>query len=298
MSDMISLLNDLSYIPSNKNKMSQLKEILVRQLMKRLKLNVMSLKSDMPVPTRSYTPVVTEMNWHSTGKCTEPGKMQHPVNGRAWKNFDTKPLIDDLKVLWALKGIETIDVATGQKFNMRAMVLWIINDFLARSSLSGWSRQGYKACLTCNKDTLFVRVLGKTAYVVHRRFLKKPHKWRKSLEFNKAFKGEPIRPWWLFPFERFMKKLKGYVRNKAKPEGSITKGYVAEEALTFNTAKARQDLKSLGIRSGLWLGQTKNEKCSKPQAAYSFTPENKKSFVSSSKELNYQMGSGPTSCTK
>nr|GFB48876.1 hypothetical protein [Tanacetum cinerariifolium] len=29
-----------------------------------------------------------EMTWHATGKCTEPGKMQHPVDGRAWKNFD------------------------------------------------------------------------------------------------------------------------------------------------------------------------------------------------------------------
>ncbi|GJZ38007.1 hypothetical protein Tco_0584198 [Tanacetum coccineum] len=48
-----------------------------------------------------------------------------------------RPLIDDLKVLWAKPGVETIDVATGLKFNMRAMVLWTINDFPARSSLSG-----------------------------------------------------------------------------------------------------------------------------------------------------------------
>ncbi|GJZ69827.1 hypothetical protein Tco_0633377 [Tanacetum coccineum] len=47
------------------------------------------------------------------------------------------PLIDDLKDLWALKCVETIDVATSQKFNMRAMVLWTINDFHAQSSLSG-----------------------------------------------------------------------------------------------------------------------------------------------------------------
>ncbi|GKF71853.1 RNA-directed DNA polymerase, eukaryota, partial [Tanacetum coccineum] len=80
--------------------------------------------------------------------------------------------------------VETIDVATGLKFNVRAMVLWTINDFPARSSLSGWSGQGYKACPTCNEDTPSVRVLGKTAYVGHRRFLKKPHKWRRSLEFN------------------------------------------------------------------------------------------------------------------
>ncbi|GJS00375.1 B3 DNA binding domain-containing protein [Tanacetum coccineum] len=43
---------------------------------------------------------------------------------------------------------------------------------------------GYLACPICNEDTPSVRVLGKTAYVGHRRFLKKPHKWRRSLEFN------------------------------------------------------------------------------------------------------------------
>ncbi|GKF36333.1 retrotransposon gag domain, retroviral aspartyl protease [Tanacetum coccineum] len=31
-----------------------------------------------------------ETSWHATGKYTEPGKMQHPVDGRAWKNFDTQ----------------------------------------------------------------------------------------------------------------------------------------------------------------------------------------------------------------
>ncbi|GKC42837.1 hypothetical protein Tco_1060559, partial [Tanacetum coccineum] len=105
-----------------------------------------------------------------------------------------RPLIDDLKVLWANPGVETIDVATGLKFNMRAMVLWTINDFPAQSSLSGWSGQGYKACPISNEDTPSVRVLGKTAYVGHRRFLKKPHKWRRSLEFNgETENGDPPR---------------------------------------------------------------------------------------------------------
>ncbi|GJZ47170.1 zinc finger, PHD-type containing protein [Tanacetum coccineum] len=100
----------------------------------------------------------------------------------------------DLKDLWVLKGVETIDVATGQKFNMRAMVLWTINDFLARSSLSGWNGQGYKACPTCNEDTPSMRVLGKTTYVGHRRFLKKPYKWRMSLDFyGETEDGDPPR---------------------------------------------------------------------------------------------------------
>jgi len=35
--------------------------------------------------------------------------------------------------------------------------------------------------------------------------------------------------------ERYPGKLKFYVRNKAQAEGSIAKGYMVEEALTFYT---------------------------------------------------------------
>ena len=38
---------------------------------------------------------------------------------------------------------------------------------------------------------------------------------------------------WMYPIERFLKKLKEYVRNRARPEGSIAEGYVVDEALTF-----------------------------------------------------------------
>ncbi|GJZ94986.1 hypothetical protein Tco_0667189, partial [Tanacetum coccineum] len=338
-----------------------------------------------------------DMIWHATGKCTEPGKMQHPVDGGAWKKFDTKypdfakeprnvrlglaadgfnpfgnlsqaysmwpvilttynlppwlcmkessfmltllipgpkspgkdidvylrPLIEDLKVLWDRKGVETIDVASGQKFNMRAMVLWTINDFPARSSLSGWSGQGYKACPTCNEDTPSVRVLSKTAYVGHRRFLKKPHKWRRSLEFNgqtdntdppKEFGRDVI----LAQLDRLPTRVKGKhpshggvkIKRNVHVELNWTKRSIFYEleywsflslrhnldimhieknvleailnTLLMNdkskdTAKARQDLQMLGIRSGLWLGQTKNGKCLKPQAAFPH-PEDHKSF--------------------
>ncbi|GJX78188.1 putative reverse transcriptase domain-containing protein [Tanacetum coccineum] len=51
----------------------------------------------------------------------------------------------------------------------------------ARSSLSGWTRQGYFTCPTCNLDSPSVRVRGKTAYVGHKRFLHKN---------KKAFNGQ------------------------------------------------------------------------------------------------------------
>ncbi|GJS87063.1 hypothetical protein Tco_0769699 [Tanacetum coccineum] len=308
------------------------------------------------------------MIWHATGKCKEPGKMQHPVDGRAWKNFDTnnlsqaysmwlvilttynlpprlcmkessfmltllihgpkspgkdidvylRPLIEDLKVLWDRKGVETIDVTSGQEFNMRAMVLWTINDFPARSSLSGWSRQS------------------------HIRFLKKPHKWRSSREFNgqtdnrdppKEFGRDEI----LAQLDRLPTRLTGKhpsyggvkIKRNVLVELNWTKRSIFYEleywsfltlrhnldimhieknvleailnTLLMNdkskdTAKARQDLQRLGIRSGLWLGQTKNGKCLKPQAAYSFTPEDRKKFCQFIKGVKLPDGFG--SCFK
>ncbi|GKC84187.1 putative mitochondrial protein [Tanacetum coccineum] len=122
----------------------------------------------------------------------------------------------------AVYGVETIDVATGQKFNIRAMVLWTINDFPARSSLSGWIGQGYKACPTCNEDTPSMRVLGKTAYVGHRRFLKKPHKWRRSLEFNGEIEdGDPPRKFNRDQIQAQLARLPTRVKGKHPSYGGV-----------------------------------------------------------------------------
>ncbi|KAD7478319.1 hypothetical protein E3N88_01455 [Mikania micrantha] len=326
-----------------------------------------------------------DMTWHHTGRSTD-GMMRHPVDGKAWQEFDKKypnfakeprnvrlglaadgfnpfgnmsqtysmwpvvlttyntppwPLVDELKTLW-IDGVQMRDASTKTVFTMRAALLWTINDYPARSSLSGWSGQGYKACPTCNADTPSCPVTNKIAFIGHRRFLTKNHKWRDSLLFNgkketrdppkpltnilmlkqlqslpnrvpgkhpshggvkrkratylaanvsiaivdlctlfqklyarsldmkdmekakkevikilcnleliyppaffdimvhlvlhfpeEAILGGPLYMRWMYPFERYMKKLKAYVRNKARPEGSIAEGYVADEALTF-----------------------------------------------------------------
>ncbi|GJW56244.1 hypothetical protein Tco_0102975 [Tanacetum coccineum] len=136
-----------------------------------------------------------EMTWHATGKCTEPGKMQHPVDGKAWKDFDTKypdfaaeprnvrlglaadgfnpfgnlsqsysmwpvilkqsivpPLVcmKESSFMWTLFIPGPISVG-------QAMVLWTINDFPARSSLSGWSGPGYKHALHVMRHSSEIR---------------------------------------------------------------------------------------------------------------------------------------------
>jgi hypothetical protein len=45
--------------------------------------------------------------------------------------------------------------------------------------------------------------------------------------------GGPVCYRWMYPVERYLRTAKGYVRNKAYPEGSIAEGYILEECLTF-----------------------------------------------------------------
>nr|GFA32225.1 hypothetical protein [Tanacetum cinerariifolium] len=43
----------------------------------------------------------------------------------------------------------------------------------------------------------------------------------------------PVYLRYMYPFERYMGILKGYVRNRARPEGSIVTGYLVEELIEF-----------------------------------------------------------------
>lgn len=43
----------------------------------------------------------------------------------------------------------------------------------------------------------------------------------------------PVNYRWMYPVERSLRTYKGYVRNKARPEGSIAEAYISEECMTF-----------------------------------------------------------------
>jgi hypothetical protein len=45
--------------------------------------------------------------------------------------------------------------------------------------------------------------------------------------------GGPMCYRWMYQVERYLRMLKGYMRNKAHPEGSMAKGYLLEECLTI-----------------------------------------------------------------
>ena len=49
-----------------------------------------------------------------------------------------QPLMDELKELWEI-GVETYDASKKENFQMRAALLWTINDFPTYAMTSGWS---------------------------------------------------------------------------------------------------------------------------------------------------------------
>ena len=93
----------------------------------------------------------------------------------AGKDFDLflESLIEELLELW--KGVSTLDAITGNKFDLRAAVLWCIHDYPALGMLSGRTTKGYYACIHCDKDPLSRGIRSKICFIGHRRYLKRTH---------------------------------------------------------------------------------------------------------------------------
>ncbi|XP_042479852.1 uncharacterized protein LOC122060822 [Macadamia integrifolia] len=99
-----------------------------------------------------------------------------------------QPLIDELKLLWDT-GVDTYDSFKKETFNLRACLLWTINDFPAYANLSGWSTKGAFACPCCNRENVstWLKNGGKHCYLGHRRFIDKNHKYRR---YKRWFNGQ------------------------------------------------------------------------------------------------------------
>ncbi|RVW59097.1 hypothetical protein CK203_113303 [Vitis vinifera] len=198
--------------------------------------------------------------WHAKDKeCDGPRQ--------PGKNIDVylSPLVDDLKTLWE-KGVETYDAHLREVFTLKAILLWTINDFPAYGNLAGCTVKGYYACPICGEGTYSKRLKhGKTKDGLNARldlvemglrnlvsleelklFGLKSHDYhalmqqllpvalRSVLPKHVRLCG-PVYFRWMYPFERYMKVLKGYVRNHNRPEGCIVECYLAEEAVEFCT---------------------------------------------------------------
>ncbi|GJU55639.1 uncharacterized protein Tco_1229353 [Tanacetum coccineum] len=225
-----------------------------------------------------------------------------------------QPLIKELQELW--KGVWTKDAATGTHFQMKAALLWTINDFPARSSLSGWSGQGYYACPTCNVDTPLMAVKNKIANVEP---TPKPRKFSEleiQLQISKVLKRRPGKHpdiakknpkpnreielnwskrfiFWDLEYWPFLKlKHNLDVMHIEKNALEALLNTLLQNNKTKDTVKARQDLETLKVQKELWLVKKPNEKLEKPHPKYSFTTEGRKRFCKFIKGVRLPDGFG------
>ncbi|XP_050207676.1 uncharacterized protein LOC126657093 [Mercurialis annua] len=135
------------------------------------------------------------MTWHAEHKMVD-GKMCHPSDSPAWKYFSElhtefaeEPLIAELNHLWEFE-VQTFDVHRRQNFQLKAALMWTINDFPAYSMLSGWSTSGRLACPHCMENTDAFTLKGsrkQSWFDCHRKFLPRGHIYRRNTtDFRKG----------------------------------------------------------------------------------------------------------------
>jgi len=105
-----------------------------------------------------------------------------PKNPKQNLDVYLQPLVQELHELWEV-GLETYDVSLNNNFQLKAALMWTINDFPAYGMLSGWSTAGLKACPYCMEKTKsFSLKHGKKVswFDCHRQFLPESHPFRKN----------------------------------------------------------------------------------------------------------------------
>ncbi|XP_060210294.1 uncharacterized protein LOC132637179 [Lycium barbarum] len=171
---------------------------------------------------------------------------------------------------------------------MRAALLWIVSDFPALATVSGWSTKGKLACPTCNYDTCsqYRKHSRKMCYMGHRRFLPRDHPLRKD---KKSFNGqEEHRP---APnplssvdvFEELREFNNVYGKGKKRPwdnKDGKPKDYV----------NSRYELQEMGIRKKLQPIKDDNSSLSLAQACFSMKPEQKGLFCTIMKNAKLPKG--------
>ncbi|XP_042388109.1 uncharacterized protein LOC121980216 [Zingiber officinale] len=106
-----------------------------------------------------------------------------------------EPLVEDLKELWDT-GVEAYDAFSKSMFNLKAILMWTINDFPAYGNLAGCTTKGKVGCPICGEDicSMWLKYSRKFAYMGHRRFLAADHPFLKDIEndWGKKQKGQTI----------------------------------------------------------------------------------------------------------
>ncbi|KAK9183250.1 hypothetical protein WN944_026400 [Citrus x changshan-huyou] len=164
------------------------------------------------------------------------------------------PLVEDLNEFW-VNGVRMYDAVEKSTFNLKAILMWTINDFPAYANTSGWSTKGKLACPVRRTNTYseWLPHSRKHVYMGHRRFLPRKHSFR-----NKC------------------KWFNGHVEEKGKSKDGLN---------------SRLDLIHLDIRKDLHPKKEENFYCL-PAASHTLSKEEKELFCKRLADIKLPDGYG------
>ncbi|GKA04255.1 putative transposon, En/Spm-like protein [Tanacetum coccineum] len=212
------------------------------------------------------------------------------ISGYPGNDIDVflEPLVDDLHTLFET-GVDTYDASTKDNFNLRAVVLWTINDYPALGTLCGCPYSGFKGCVVCGKDTNCVRLSAssKQSYApilmteeqIYNEVKHIENKWGKGKQTNNnASKNQE-------DTRGRGGKIQKQKRNTTEEEGSssqnvtesIVRTLLPIPGKTKDGLNARLDLAELGVKPQLFAMQDE-DKTTLPPAGYTLTNAEKDIF--------------------
>ncbi|XP_056695544.1 uncharacterized protein [Spinacia oleracea] len=248
--------------------------------------------------------------------CTKPSSfiLSTLIPGKTSPGIDIdvylQPLVHELKLLWT--GVEAFDAFGREKFNLRAALLWTINDFPTYSMLSGLSTKGYNACPVCIDFTPSDRFGSKICYCMYRKWLPADHPYRAQgsmfcEKFGTNEWGEaPSRPSgtdilreqekveYVYGNSKAPQKKRG--RQRGHNDNNNNNDVQDENAYGNDKSRDSRDdrvaLKHWRIKPHLWLVTNHNGSEYMPPTSYSMSTEEKERFLNVLQKLKVPDGYG------
>ncbi|XP_056685679.1 uncharacterized protein [Spinacia oleracea] len=221
-----------------------------------------------------------------------------------------QPLVHELKLLWT--GVEAFDAFGRENFNLRAALLWTINDFPAYSMLSGLSTKGYNACPVCIDFTPSDRFGSKICYCMYRKWLPADHPYRAqgsmfcekfgtnewgeapSLPSGTDILREQEKVEYVYGNSKAPQKKRG--RQRGHNDNNNNNDVQDENAYGNDKSRDSRDdrvaLKHWRIKPHLWLETNHNGSEYMPPASYSMSTEEKERFLNVLQKLKVPDGYG------
>ncbi|XP_050232991.1 uncharacterized protein LOC126681493 [Mercurialis annua] len=203
-----------------------------------------------------------------------------------------QPLIVELNQLWEF-GVQTFGVQRRQNFQMKAALMWTINDFPAYSMLSGWSTSGRLACPQCMENTEAFTLKGsrkQSWFDCHRKFLPRGHLYRrntthfrKGKTVNKEF-GPPKTGEELLAEVDSLGFMKAYEIGAEKNNTAKSENYGWNKK---NHAKSREELNDICSRLELAKDPVTGRF---PKAMYALDRDGKKALLEWIKLIKFPNG--------